>query len=339
VLGLAWSPDGREVWFTGAKSGASQALYAVNRSGAERLLFRAPATLTLHDVARDGRVLITRDAWGAGVTARTKGASAERDFSWLDGTMAWDLSADGTTAILEESWEGGGAARSVYLRTTDGQPAVRLSEGVPLALSPDKQWVVSTPVAADQLTLLPTGVGQPKVLPCGAVKTYGPTARWLPEGGRILFSGTEAGKSSRIYLQSIESGDPRPITDEGVFGRLAVLPGGETFVTRGLDRRLVTAPVIGGAPRPIAGAEPPDTPVVVSADGTWLYVQADTQVPAPIARINLRDGRRETVRTLRPIDPSGVTSVLRIVMTPDAETYAYAYIRAISELYLVTGIR
>ena len=32
VLGLAWSPDGKEVWFTGARSGASQAIYAVTRT-------------------------------------------------------------------------------------------------------------------------------------------------------------------------------------------------------------------------------------------------------------------------------------------------------------------
>jgi hypothetical protein len=165
VLGLAWSPNGEEIWFTGTRTGAAQALYAVTRSGAERLLLAAPATLTLHDVSRDGRVLLTRDAWGAGVMALPPSSTRERDLSWLDGSMAWDLSTDGSAMILEESWEGGGAARSIYLRGTDGTPAVRLGEGVPLALSPDKQWVLSTPVAADRLVVLPTGVGQPKTLP------------------------------------------------------------------------------------------------------------------------------------------------------------------------------
>jgi hypothetical protein len=30
--------------------------------------------------------------------------------------MAWDLSADGSALILEESWEGGGAARHLPAR-------------------------------------------------------------------------------------------------------------------------------------------------------------------------------------------------------------------------------
>jgi Tol biopolymer transport system component len=338
VLGLGWSPDGREVWFTGTKVGAAHALYAVTRTGRERLLVRAPATLTLHDVSRDGRVLLTRDAWGAGVIALTPGAARERDLSWLDGSTAWDLSADGTTMIIEESWEAGGAERGIYLRTTDGAPAVRLGEGVPLALSPDKQWVIATNVAGDRLSLLPTGAGQTKTLPHGGVTSFFPTARWRPDGREILFSGAEAGKRSRIFLQSVDGGDPRAITPEGVFGRLAMLPDGKRFVTRGLDRRLAIYSLDGGG-QPIRGADADDLPILVSADASTLYVHAGSGVPAQIASIDLRSGERTIVRSLLPPDPSGISSILRIVMTPDARSYAYTYVRAISALYLVEGIR
>jgi eukaryotic-like serine/threonine-protein kinase len=338
VLGLGWSPDGREVWFTGTRAGAAQALYAVTRTGEERLLVRAPATLTLHDVASDGRVLMTRDAWGAGVIALPPGETGERDLSWLDGSTAWDLSADGTTMILEESWEAGGAGRAIYLRTTDGAPAIRLGEGVPLALSPDKQLVIATSVAGDRMTLLPTGVGQQKALPRGNITNYFPSARWLPNGREILFSGTEAGKRSRIWRQSIDGGDPRPITPEGVFGRIAILPDGKRFVTRGLDRKLALFSMDGAESQPLTTAQPPDLPIVASPDGAVLYVHAGADVPAQIVSINLRTGERKIVRSLRPPDPSGVTSILRVVMTPDARSYAYTYVRVISALYLVEGV-
>ena len=339
VLGLGWSPDGREVWFTGTRVGAAHALYGVTRTGRERLLMRAPATLTLHDVSHDGRVLLTRDAWGAGVIALTPGAARERDLSWLDGSTAWDLSADATTIILEESWEAGGAERGIYLRTTDGAPAVRLGEGVPLALSPDKEWVIATNVAGDRLTLVPTGAGQTMTLPRGGVTNYFPTARWRPGGHEILFSGAEAGKRSRIFLQSVDGGDPRPVTPEGVFGRLAILPDGKRFVTRGLDRRLAIYSIEAGSGQPIRGADPGDLPILVSVDGSTLYVHAGSGVPAQIASIDLQSGERTIVHRLLPPDPSGITSILRIVMTPDARSYAYTYVRAISALYLVEGIR
>jgi eukaryotic-like serine/threonine-protein kinase len=338
VLGLDWSPDGREVWFTGTRTGAAQALYAVTRGGVERLLLAAPATLTLHDVSSTGQVLLTRDAWGAGVMALPPGATAERDLSWLDGSTAWDLSADGTSMLIEESWEAGGTARAIYLRPTSGGPAVRLGDGIPLALSSDKQWVIASNVAGDRLTLLPTGVGAQKTLPRGAITNYFPSARWLPNGREILFSATESGKRSRIYLQSTDGGDPRPVTPEGAYGRIAILPDGKRFVTRGIDRKLAIFSLDGRPSHPLAGSEGPDLPIIASPDGTILYVHAASDVPAQIAAIDLRTGARTIVRSLVPPDPSGITSILRIVLTPDARSYAYTYVRAISALYQVEGI-
>jgi Tol biopolymer transport system component len=335
VLGLAWAPSGDEIWFTGTRRGAAQALYAVSRTGQERLLLGAPATLMLHDVAADGRALVSRDAWGAGVLVKTPGTATERDLSWLDGSTAWDLSADGTTMVLEEAWEGGGAARSIYLRTTDGAPALRLGEGVPLALSPDKRWVLSTPVAATSLVLLPTGVGETRTLSSGPIASYFPAARFLPDGRRFLVSGAEKGRQSRFYLQSIDGGEPQPVTPEGVFGRLAVLPDGKRFVTRDANRRLAVFSLAGGPGQPVEGTLGPDLPIVVSPDGEWLYVQGPRDLPAEVARVNLRSGRRELVYSLSPPDPAGTIEILRIVMTPDARSYAYTFVRALSALYLV----
>jgi hypothetical protein len=302
-------------------------------------LLAAPATLTLHDVSSDGQVLLTRDAWGAGVMALPPGANAERDLSWLDGSTAWDLSADGTAMVIEESWEAGGTARAIYLRATNGAPAVRLGDGIPLALSSDKQWVIASNVAGDRLTLLPTGVGEQKALPRGAIVNYFPSARWLPNGREIVFSATESGKRSRVYLQSTDGGDPRPLTPEGAFGRIAVLPDGRRFVTRDTDRKLAIFSVDGAPSRPVTGAQGADLPIVTSSDGTVLYVHAGSGVPAQIAAIDLRSGDRSVVRTLLPPDPAGITSILRVVMTPDARSYAYTYVRAVSALYQVEGIR
>jgi eukaryotic-like serine/threonine-protein kinase len=59
VQGLAWSPDEKEVWFTASKEGSSRALYAMNLSGKERLVLRVPGVLTLQDLTRSGRALLT----------------------------------------------------------------------------------------------------------------------------------------------------------------------------------------------------------------------------------------------------------------------------------------
>ena len=54
--GVAWRPDGREIWFTAARRGEVKSLRAVTLDGAERLVTRLLGQVTLQDVGRDGRV-------------------------------------------------------------------------------------------------------------------------------------------------------------------------------------------------------------------------------------------------------------------------------------------
>ena len=82
VIGLAWFGD--EVWFTASKEGSNRALYAVSANGAVRPLVGSPGLITLRDVGRDGRALITRDTMRVAINALVPGATGERELSWLD---------------------------------------------------------------------------------------------------------------------------------------------------------------------------------------------------------------------------------------------------------------
>ena len=321
------------------RTGAAQAIHAVTRSGRERLLLAAPATLTLHDVSRDGRLLVSRDAWGASVMGATPSSPRERDFSWLDGSTAWDVSSDGTMLILEEAWEGGGSGAldlsAAHGWFTRGAARRRRAAG---AVAGQAVGAVDAGQPATRWCCCRPEPGSRRTLPRGPIASYFPAARWLPDGRRFLVSANEAGKRPRVYLQSIDAGDPQPVTAEGAYGRLAVLADGEQFVTRGQDRRLAHVLDRRRRAEPLAGAEPTDLPIVASADGEWLYVQGGGDMPGEIARIHLRSGKREAVRSLLPPDPAGAMDILRIVMTPDARTYAYTFVRALSSLYLVDGL-
>ena len=57
---------GDEIWFTASRAWSLRALYAVNLDGRERLVYQALATLTLHDIARDGGVLLHPDRGALG---------------------------------------------------------------------------------------------------------------------------------------------------------------------------------------------------------------------------------------------------------------------------------
>src|SRR5438094_5952050 len=86
--GLAWSPDGKEVWFTATKSGTRLALLAVTLDGKERPVLTIPSEMMVLDMARDGRALISRGTRRYGISALLEGEKREPDLSWLDGSQA-----------------------------------------------------------------------------------------------------------------------------------------------------------------------------------------------------------------------------------------------------------
>src|SRR6185369_14520701 len=149
IQGVAWAPDGKEIWFTASGSGVDRTLYAVTLDGKQRMVLRLPGALMLFDIWKDGRVLLMRASWRRELVGIFPGEARQRDLSWLDYTYPSDISADGKTLLFDE--EGGGGALSyskssgltyaVYIRKTDGSPAVLLGEGGAIALSPDGKSV------------------------------------------------------------------------------------------------------------------------------------------------------------------------------------------------------
>ena len=338
--GLAWAPGGGEVWFTAAKSGSNREIYAVNFSGRQRLLARVPGTLTLHDVSSVGRVVMTRDTNRQELLGRSSGEQKERDLSWLDWSNASDISADGKMILFAEAGEGGGAGYSVYIRRTDGSPAVRLGEGSTQALSPDGKWALAiTKVASEpQIVLYPTGTGETRTLPREGLMAQ--VANWLPDGKQILFTASEPGHGSRLYFQDLSGGKPRAISPEGYrsFSR-GISPDGKLVAVRGPDQRLYLYPVAGGEPSAIPGLTAEDTPTGWSADGRFLYVYRRRELPGKVYRLDIATGQKELWKELMPFDAAGVVSISPPLIAPDGKAYAYAYIRTLSDLYLVDGLK
>ncbi len=213
--GLAWSPDGKEVWFSAAESGGNRALYAVSLSGKRRILARVTGNLTLHDVSRDGRALMAHDALRSGILAFVPGDARERDLSWLDWSSVRDIAPDGSIFIFSETGEGGGPGYSSYSRRLDGSPPVRLGEGNPMSISPDGRWAlaVSVSAATPRLQTLPTGTGQSRTVATSGLSVE--SATWFPDGKRILLTAGEREHGVRLYVLESPEAQPRALSPLG----------------------------------------------------------------------------------------------------------------------------
>jgi len=338
IQGLAWAPGGEEVWFTATRTGGDRSLYAVDLSGKMRLLARVPGELTILDVGRDGNVLLTRGNDRAGIIGLAPGAAKERDLSWLDWSTPGELSEDGSTMLFTESGEGGGPKYAVFLRKTDGSPAIRLAEGTGVALSPDGKWAIvrpNTPPAP--LMLLPTGVGESKPLFEDSINHL--SARWLPDGKTMVFSGNEPGHGFRFYVESPEEKKPRPISPEGVTPFVVLSPKGDHLASTGPDGHVYLYPVNGSDPVLVKGTEPGEMPTGWSGDGKSIFVYRFGEIPAKVFEVDLGTGQRKLWKQLVPSDSAGIDTIRGLNLSTDAKSYVYGYIRTLSDLYLVDGVK
>ncbi len=331
INGLAWSPRGDEVWSSGTDS-----ISATSLSGKTRTVWNIPAGF-LRDVARDGRVLCGVNSSRREIVGFSAADKLERNLTWLNWSFPKGISSDGKTVLFEEQ---NIQPQGVYLRKLDGSPAVRLGDGGAWGFSPDGRWVLTTRRDAEssQFVLLPTGAGEPRPLPKTDIFTG--AATWFPDGRRVLFSGNEPGHGSRLFVQDISGGKPRPITPEGVGIRFDVIsPDGKWVVATGTDRRIAIYPTEPGEPRVVPGTEPDDIPLRWTADGGSIFVYRPSAPPLRVEKVDVKTGRRTLWKEIRPPDPSGVEQVGPVQITPDESSYVYSYRRALDELYLATGLR
>ena len=338
--GLAWAPNG-EIWFTGTRTGGNRAIHSVTLTGRERLLARVTESLTMQDIASDGRTLVSHDVIRIGVLGKAAGETTERDLSWLDWSAAFDLSKDGKTLLFNETGEGSGPAYSCFIRGTDGSPPVRLGDGSATSLSPDGHWVTASTSRADppQLYVYPTGAGEKKLLPTGKLNVE-TSADWLPDGKTILFTAAEPGHGVRVFVIGANGGAPRALTPEGY--RLvprSPTPDGKAMIVIGPDRRRYLFPVSGGEPQPINGLADDETPIGWSADGRYLYVYRRRDVPVKVSKLDVTTGKRELWKELSPRDGAGIQDIAPVIPTPDGTAYVYGYSRTLSDMYVAEGLK
>jgi eukaryotic-like serine/threonine-protein kinase len=342
VEGLAWSPDGRILYFS-ATGPNGPTFYPQAVSLADPMKPRAALPtldwVEIDDVAADGRFLATRNDSRLSMRALLPGQSAEREFPWLDFSFAADLSADGQWLLFSDESQNAGVNYAVGLWKTDGSPAVQLGPGSAVALSPDTRWAIGyVPSPAPGFYVLyPTGPGQSRRLDFAGLdpRAVGSVA-WWPDGS-IFVCGRGTSQPPRCYRQALGGGPLEPVTPEGVTSGLPA-PDGRTVLGRTTTGswELITG---GVAVRPVLGTHADDQVVGWSRDSRAVFVQASTSVPARIERLDLLSGARTTVRELMPPDRAGVISVMPGAVLDDGRAYCYSYWRDVSTLVTVRGVR
>ena len=215
---LAWTPNGKEIWFSCTRASGDPELRAVTLAGKERVVGQIPGWTNLEDISHDGRPLLIVSTTRIAISYLAPNASAERDLSWLDTSYICDLSNDSKQLLFIELSYGSTSNTSIYLRKTDGSPAVLLGYGNRPRLSPDGKLVaaIGRDPALSSLTLLPTGAGEPRNLTANGM--HYDYVEWFPDGRRVLFNANEPAKPTRTYIQNVDGAAPQAVTPAGIRG-------------------------------------------------------------------------------------------------------------------------
>ena len=139
LQGLAWRPDGREIWFTASPSGSNRDLHGVDLRGRERTILTSPTGVQLFDIASDGKVLLASFDVAARTLAQRSGTSGPLDLTIRTYSQIRDLSPDGRWVVVDDEDDSLGPNYPLYLRPTDGSLPTLLGQGFETHIAPDSQ--------------------------------------------------------------------------------------------------------------------------------------------------------------------------------------------------------
>jgi len=337
VQGINWSPDGSEIWFSSSNSGNSGNPRAVSLSGKLRTITNVPGGMWLEDV-RNGMALTVTHQRRIGIRGMPPSGKEEIDLGWFGWSELGDMTPDGRKIVFDEEGDGGGPNYTVFVRSTDGSPPVRIGEGVGLAISADGKWVVTQPAKGGPLSLVPTGAGEARQLTHDQVSYQ--FVHWLASGKELLASGIESGHGIRDYLIDVSSGNSKAITPEGIAGAWPSPDGRSTVVLRS-DGKWGIWPLDGSGLRLIPGLDSSYRVRGWLADGQSIYAVSVRQRDRArsLYQVNTMTGDVKPWKTYGDGLFSGGTSISNTYLAGEGGSYSYLYAQTISQVYVVRGMK
>jgi Tol biopolymer transport system component len=338
LQGLAWSPAGKEIWFTAADTTDRQ-LFAVSLSGKQREVSTEPQAIRILDIAADGRVLLAVEQSREEIAGFDPASGKERrGLEWFNGSGLTDISQDGKAVLISE-W--GGPAGPLYLvvyRKLEGSAPVALGPGAGPRFSPDGTLAAAVLFTRPpQVVLHPIGAGESRQLPVGDIVNLDRIS-WFPDGKHLLINGAEEGQPLRTYKMDLAGGKPQPLGPPDFTG-VTVSLDGKRIAGYKTDFQTAVFDSEAGSTEIVLGTQAGEQIRSWTDDGHSLLVGASTPGEAKIYRVELPSGKRTLLQKVELAQKSGATGPLRFVYSEHSKAYAYATRRILGNLYVVEGLK
>ncbi len=327
IEGVAWSPDGREVWFSNGPT-----IFGLDREGHERLVLRGIGRHAMIDTNPTKILVAPSDVRLKLFTGPRRGGTY-REVGWFDSSEVDAVSADGATIAFVEGAGTGITADgyAAFIRRT-GELASQITNAYRMALLPDASAAIVI-AGKDQLQRIPTGVGKVTALSTGPVKELdiGDRIAMSWSGDYVVIRGAEPGRSMRLWRIDLRDGAIQPIESTHLGGRHPISPDGQTIATARAAGGIELQPVAGGVPKVLESAIG-EEPLSFHRDGASLFTLRLIEDSIAVDRIEIATGTRETwVR----ITPEQHPQFYNVALSADGEVVTYSTNSDASDLYVI----
>jgi Tol biopolymer transport system component len=331
--GLAWAPSGKEVWFSAADSGEQYCIHAVTLRGKQRTVHCGTAPTRIHDISASGTALVSTEENRVWMALVEHGSTEEHDLSWLDNAYGPRLSRDGSELLFTDQSGHAGHDYAVYVRKTDGSPAVRIGVGgFGTDISPDGKWaIVLLPGdPTGRVQIVPVGPGQSRVLHWDGFQPL--WAIWGADDEHILLFANQTGNDSGMFLTDVSGSSPKLLSHDRV-PRMGVGMDGQTYLSRQGDKWSIQS-VAGSDAKPLTAIAAEERPIAWSLDTQHIFAQVTGPTGLTIFKVDLNSGRQELWQTVKPKDQVGLRPMInQTAITPDGRWMAFTYSTQLGQLY------
>lgn len=336
AAGLAWSPDGNEVWFTASTEGANRALYASSGPGNMRLISRSPSSLRLLDISNKGQILAALDDVRMSLRAGLPGKAAEWDLSKFDCSHVDDISPDGRFILFTEGSGPAGKHYSSYLHDLSSGTTVRLAQGRGLSLSPDAaRIIIIDPEDRRSLVIHQRGGGTSQTIYGNGFEYQ--WAKFLPGSRELLVGGAYPGRSLNIYRQALNNGTLQPVNSIPYMDNVVISTDGGMLAGTVNNQTNIFSLQADSIRKVLPMIRV--LPAAWSRDGQSLYGAQLNEKSVELIKVDVGTGQMEPWKSIPTESIAGFAGLASVVAAPEAGIYAYSAHMILSKLYAVDGWR
>jgi eukaryotic-like serine/threonine-protein kinase len=336
--GMAWVPDGKEVWYGAAEAGDQFCVRASNGTGAERNVYCGTSGTRVHDISPSRRALVSADVAVISIAAVEHGSQEEHDLVSLGFVIQTKVTPDGAEVVTTDASVRGGKQYSVNVQKRDGGSSVKIAEGgYGTDVSNDGKYVLVDMPGQEKLQVVPVGAGESRTLTWEGFQIA--TANWFPDSQHILLFASPPGQPLGLYMTDRQGAAPRMLMKEAP-AWADVMPDGENLLVVGRDGTLVQRSIKDGSEKKLTALQEGETPLDWAKEPMHLFTEMIGATGVTVNKLDLTSGRRDVWFEFKPRNQDGILlDVISASITPDGRWMMFNYAVPVGQFYVSETLR